>query len=196
MLSLYSVNPPNTQISVLCLEQNLLLLIKGTDWCNARAIVQFSWWGLILVGLLYTIDNVSDQYSEVMIDHLTVSNCSGDDSTGLWAGHVVGSFFILNSSGTLYMDYSFWKLPTILNLINNTLITALNACEEAILDLSCSNNIHTVIADVQFGMESLQGQCGLDIYLNTPTWNNSVVISNFNNGPISVITSEKCTTCV
>ena len=34
------------------------------------------------------------------------------------------------------------------------------------------------------------------IHLNTRTWNNSVVIGNFNNGPIGVITYEKCnTTC-
>ena len=69
---------------------------------------------------------------------------------------------------------------------NNTLITASNACGDAILDLSCSNNIHTVITDIQFGTESLQGLCGLTIFLITQTCNNSVVISNFNNGPISV----------
>ena len=95
-----------------------------------------------------------------------------------------------SSSSTLYMymDYSFCKLPTILNLTNNTLITAFDLREHAILDLSCSNNIYTVITDIHFGTESLQGLCG---YLNTPTWNNSVVISNFNNGPISVRTPEK-----
>ena len=135
--------------------------------------------------------------SEVIVDHLIVSN-----STGLLVEDVVGSFSILNSifmgssRGTLHMDYSSCKLPTILNLINNTLITASNACGDAILNLSCSNNIHTVITDIQFGTESLQGLCGLTIFLITQTWNNSVVISNFNNGPISVITSEKFnTTC-
>ena len=141
--------------------------------------------------------------SEVTIDHVTISNCSGYDCTGLWAERVAGSFSILNSifmeinGVTLYMDYSFCKLPTVLNLINNTLITALDLCEHSILDLSCSNNIHTVITDIQFGTKSFQGLCGLIISsLNTPTWNNSVVISNFNNGPISVISSEKCnTTC-
>ena len=81
--------------------------------------------------------------SEVMIDHLTLSNGSGDDSTGLWAEEVVGSFSILNSIfivRTLSIKYSFCKLPTILNLTNNTLIT-LNQCSDAELNLGCSNNI-------------------------------------------------------
>ena len=56
--------------------------------------------------------------SEVIVDHLIVSN-----STGLLVEDVVGSFSILNSifmgssRGTLHMDYSSCKLPTILNLI-------------------------------------------------------------------------------
>ena len=137
--------------------------------------------------------------SEVTIDHVTIANCSGDHCRGLWAEEVVGCFSILNSifkvinhGGTLHINYSFCKLPTFLNLANNTLITSLYACEDAELYLGCSN-IYTVITDIQFGMESLPGLCGLHI---TPTCNNSVVISNFNNGPISVFTSEKCnTTC-
>ena len=63
------------------------------------------------------------------------------------------------------MDYSFCKLPTILNLTNNTLISSRRLCGGALLDLSCSNNIHTVITDIQFGTESLQGPCGLIIYI-------------------------------
>ena len=135
--------------------------------------------------------------SEVTIDHVTISNCSGDPCTGLWAEEVVGSFSILNSifmeinGGTLSFNYSFCKLPTILNLTNITLIiTALDKCLEAELNLGCSN-IYTVITDIQFGMESLQSLCGLVITL---TCNNSVMISNFNNGPIAVYKFEKCTT--
>ena len=95
------------------------------------------------------------------------------------------------SGGTLSINYSFCKLPTILNLTNITLITtALKQCIEAELNLGCSN-VYTVITDIQFGMESLQSLCGLAITL---TCNNSIVISNFNNGPISVFTSEMCTT--
>ena len=131
--------------------------------------------------------------SEVTIDHVTISNCSGDDCTGLWAEEVVGSFSILNSifteiNGVNFRIYfSFCKFPTILNLTNNTLITLNGYYREADLYLGCSN-IYTVITDIQF-----QGVCGLSI---RPTCNNSVVISNLNNGPISVITSEKCnTTC-
>ena len=133
--------------------------------------------------------------SEVTIDHVTISNSSGDNCTGLLVEEVVGSFSILNSifmrmvGVTLRIKYSFCKLPTTLNLTNNTLITTLNAysCANANLNLGCSN-IHTVITDIQF-----QGMCGLSI---RPTCNNSVVIRNFNNGPISVITSKKCnTTC-
>ena len=137
--------------------------------------------------------------SEVIIDHmhLTVSNSSGHACKGLWAGDVVGSFSIRNSifmgsSDTLYMGYSFCKLPTILNLTNNTLISSSITCSYAYLNLSCSNNIHTVITDIQFGTESLQGMCGLTILsFNTPMWNNSVMINNFKNGPIEVVTSEE-----
>ena len=126
--------------------------------------------------------------SEVTIDHVTISNCSGDDCTGLWAEEVVGSFSILNS---IFMEinavnfriyFSFCKLPTILNLTNNTLITALNGCQDANLYLGCSN-IYTVITDIQFGTESYPGWFGLHITL---TCNNSVVVSNFSNGPITV----------
>ena len=126
--------------------------------------------------------------SEVTIDHVTISNCSGDICTGLWAEEVVGSFSILNSifmenNGAtigitpLRITYSFCKIPTILNLTNNTLITALNGCQDAILNLGCSN-VYTVITDIQF-----QGKCGLYI---SSVCNNSVVISNFNNGPLTV----------
>ena len=137
--------------------------------------------------------------SEVTIDHVTLSNCSGYDCTGLWAEEVVGSFSILNSifteinGVTLRINYSFCKLPTILNLTNNTLNTVLSGCQPADLYLGCSN-IYTVITDIQFGVESLQGQCGLDI---TPTCNNSVVIRNFR-VPITITVNkfEKCTnTC-
>ena len=134
--------------------------------------------------------------SEVTIDHVTLSNCSGYDCNGLWAEEVVGFFSILNSiftennGGTLSISYSFCKLPAILNLTNITLITtALYLCSEAKLNLGCSN-IYTVITDIQFGVESLLGPCGLDI---TPTCNNSVVISNFR-VPITVNKSKKCTT--
>ena len=129
--------------------------------------------------------------SEVMIDHLTLSNGSGNDSTGLWAGDVVGSFSILNSifmGYTLHTNYSFCKLPTILNVTNNTINTSHT---DTVLDLSCSN-MHTMITDIQLYM----GSRGLLIILNIPTCNNSVVISNFSNGPITVKTSENFnTTC-
>ena len=102
--------------------------------------------------------------SEVTIDHVTISNCSGDDCTGLWAEEVVGSFSILNSifmeinGVTLHINYSFCKLPTILNLTNNTLITALDGCQHVNLSLGCSN-VYAVITDIQF-----PGLCGLYIY--------------------------------
>ena len=85
--------------------------------------------------------------SEVMIDHLTLSKGSGDDSTGLWAGDVVGSFSILNSifmGYTLHTNYSFCKLPTILNVTSNTINTS---HKDTVLDLSCSN-MHTMITDI------------------------------------------------
>ena len=107
--------------------------------------------------------------SEVTIDHVTIANCSGYNCNGLWAEEVVGSFSILNSifmeisGGTLSINYSFCKLPTILNLTNITLITtALKQCIEAELNLGCSN-VYTVITDIQFGMESLQSLCGLAV---------------------------------
>ena len=69
--------------------------------------------------------------SEVIIDYVIISNCSGIDCTGLLAEEVVRSFSILNSifvendGVTLSIKYSFCKLPTILNLTNNTLIIPL-----------------------------------------------------------------------
>ena len=130
--------------------------------------------------------------SEVTIDDVIISS-SGDDSIGLVAEDVVGSFSIFNSvfmepkGHAILMNYSLCKIPTLLNLTNITSINSPSIDCDGIqgLHLDCSN-MQIIIKDFRIN------PCGFHIRLNNMlTSNVSVVISNFSNGPINITTFEE-----
>ena len=131
--------------------------------------------------------------SEVIIDHVFISNSSVYGYTGLVAEDVVGSFSILNSNYLakngvfIFVNYSHCELdvPTILTFTNSSMILNSNHnCESGTcnnLVIGCSN-VHIVITDTVI-------LCGLCIFFNTSISNNSVVMSNFS-GSVSVHNNE------
>ena len=120
--------------------------------------------------------------SEVSLEHVTITNTSGDNATGPQALDVVGSFsvvgFVALKGGEICVNYSLCDRASYFNFSNNSLSSGL------LLGVKCSD-VHLLIADSVF----LNGKViGLNMDFDVLTDNTVMITDTVFRGALCIYT--------
>ena len=120
--------------------------------------------------------------SEVSLDHITITNTSGYDASGVRAIDVVGSLSISNFTSMqgdkIQVSYSVCNAPSYLMFSHNSFNSELS------LGIECSD-VHLVIADSAFQNDKITG---LSVYFDIVTKNTITITNTVFNSAISIST--------